>query len=240
MRMKRDNLTTHLSGRMKRVLVNSVLIAGSIGAAVWLLFGSQVGQSPAAPAPLSDHGSDLPAPAHVHLPAEKLATAAIETQPASIQTLTHTHTVPGRIEYDASRRLQLRLPAECIVKEVLVQPGQQVAQGDRLAVLSSQQVGLGRDAVHQCEEDLHLAQYQQQWTDRVVANVEDLLTVLAQSPAMSVIEAAYKDRPLGQHRQELVTAYSDFLLARQVQEDTAPLGDLGVLSGRTMIELSDH
>lgn len=236
MRMNIDKLTLKLSGRTKRLLVNSALIAGSVGAAVWLLFGTQVGHSPAAPSSMSAEGSDTHATAHVHLPAEKLATAAIETQPASIRALTHTHTVPGRIEYDASRRLQLRLPAECVVKEVLVRPGQQVAKGDKLAVLTSQQFGLGRDAVQQCEENLQRAQHEQQWIDGIVANVEVLLTDLEQSPAMADIEATFKDRPLGQYRQELLSAYSDYLLAKQVREDSATLSDRGVLSGRTMIE----
>jgi RND family efflux transporter MFP subunit len=126
------------------------------------------------------------------------------------------------------------VPAECVVKEVLVRPGQWVTEGTKLAVLTSKQIGLARDEVRRCEEDLRLAQYQHQWTDRIVANVKELLATLAQSPEMSELEAAYEDRPLGEHRHELLAAYSDLLLAKRVQQDSAALGDKGVLSGRTL------
>jgi cobalt-zinc-cadmium efflux system membrane fusion protein len=165
-----------------------------------------------------------------------MATAAIATQPASIQTLTHTHTVPGRLEYDASRRLQLRLPVECVVKQVLVRPGQYVLEGAKLAVLSSKQVGLARDAVQQCEEDLSLARHQLQWHDRIATNVGDLLSGLSQMPQMSDLEEAYQDRPLGIYRREILAAYSDFLLAKQIQQDSVAISEQGVLSGRTVKE----
>jgi multidrug efflux pump subunit AcrA (membrane-fusion protein) len=219
----------------KRVLVNVLLVVGATGAATWLLFGRPGRDSSDEPVASSLHGNEAAATS-VQLPPKKLATAKIETHRTSMQSLTHMHTVPGRLEYDAARRLQLRLPVECVVKEVFVQPGQQVSEGAKLAILTSKQIGLARDEVQQCEEDLRLAQREQQRADSIAANVEDLLTALAQSPEMSVLEAEYKDRPLGEHRQTLLAAYSELRLAKLFDQNSEALSDKGVLSGRVLQE----
>ena len=248
MLMNRIDVNGWRGARVKWLVANGALVVGAVAAAAWLLFGAQgvetpdvgppdVTLSPAALAPVALSTvaeRSEPKAQTVQLSAGKLAAASIETVPASIRPLTHAHTVPGRIEYDTSQRLQLRLPVECVVKKVLVRPGQQVSEGTRLAVLTSKQVGLARDAVHQCEEDLRLARYELQWTDSIARNVEDLLASLAKSPEMPELEKAYEDRPLGEYRAELLPAYSDFILATHNQRHGATLQDQGVLSGRAI------
>lgn len=216
----------------RRWATNLALLVGGVAGGAWLLFSPSVPE-PAESAPAESAKATASV---VELSPNKFSVAAIETQPVSRQRLAHRHTVPGRIEYDATRKLQLRLPAEGVVKSVLVRPGQKVGEGTQLMVLTSQPVGVARDQMRQREEDLAMAKYQLKWTNDIAANVTDLLSSLKQSPKMNELEAVFADRPLGEHRRELIGAYSDYLLARQIQTQSSTLTDTGVLSGRTLQE----
>ncbi len=221
---------THFPSR--RTLGNGALVVAAAAAAVWLLFGDFAKQrTDDMPATAADEA--MSETTSLELPATKLAMAGVETRPAEVQTLLHTHTVPGRIEYDATRRLELRLPADCIVQEVYVRPGQQVDRGEKLVLLTSEHVGLARDEVQQRAEDLRTAERELAWQQAIVANAEQLLASLAKRPDMARLESEFAERPLGEHRDELLGAYSDFLLAERVTRESADLAE-GVLSNRTI------
>ncbi len=226
------------------VILGGVLVAVVAGGGIWWLVGASASLDETEPSSVAtaetgqveeatDRSDSSPV---VRLSKSKVATAGIETQVVGQRTLVHTDAVPGRLEYDGARLLELRLPVESVVSRVLVQPGEYVEKGARLVVLASKQVGMARDAVQQCEEDLALAREQLAWHEQIGANVNRLLDDLAQSPQISDVVPNYRNRPLGTHRETLLSAYSAYVLAEQTQQDMATIGSQGVLSGRMMNE----
>jgi RND family efflux transporter MFP subunit len=172
----------------------------------------------------------------VHLTPEKIASAAITTKQVETRSLQATRTVSGTIQYDAERHLDLRAPVNCVVTKCLVEHGQWVHKGDRVATLTSAEVGLARNELMKCEADLRLATLQHDWAEQTHSNLNDLLALLKQNPSVQDIEKQFESKLLGDHRDTLVSAYSQFLLATSVATRTETLQNQGIISGRTSEE----
>ncbi len=123
----------------------------------------------------------------------KLEAAGMHTSPVVRQAIQETRRVPGRIGYNPARRLELKVPVAGVVKQVLAGPGQPIHGGDRLAVLTSVEVGLARDAVIKSEADVQLAQKDSSWADQISDNLADLLKLLDTNPTMPYAESHFRD-----------------------------------------------
>ncbi|MFO0884705.1 MAG: hypothetical protein U0894_11060 [Pirellulales bacterium] len=77
----------------------------------------------------------------IQLSEEKLQSRSSEFVTADMQPIHESRTVPGTIAYDEGKHLELLAPVDCVVREVLVDPGTQVAQGQPLVVLFSLRSG---------------------------------------------------------------------------------------------------
>ncbi|MCA9144845.1 MAG: efflux RND transporter periplasmic adaptor subunit [Planctomycetaceae bacterium] len=172
----------------------------------------------------------------VRLTAEKIKSGAITTTPVGRKPLQATRTVSGTIRYETARHLDLRAPVNCVVTKCLVQPGQWVQKGDRLATLTSAEFALARNELLKSEADLRLAKLQHDWAEQTHANLNDLLALLRQNPSIEDIEKEFENKVLGDHRDALVTAYSQYVLATSVASRTETLQNQGIISGRTSEE----
>ena len=172
----------------------------------------------------------------VSLPEEARASAGIEVGTVARVPM-HDHiTVPGRIDYDARRRLDYASPVDGIISQVFAQVRQRVSKGDSLAELSSPAVGMARDDVRRREDDKQIEIKATEWATTIADNVESLLDTLAHKPPLADVEVMFKDRILGINREKIVGAYSKLLLVEKVNRSTRELGDGGVLSGRIIEE----
>ena len=66
------------------------------------------------------------------------------TEPARFDLLTTELGVPGRIEVNSDRRLEVRPRASGVIREVHVMLGQTVKRGDPLVTLDSPDIGTAR------------------------------------------------------------------------------------------------
>lgn len=178
----------------------------------------------------------LPKASFIRLTPEKIKWANITTVQVGLQSLQATRTVSGTIQYESTRHLALRAPVNCVVKRCLVTPGQWVQKGERLATLTSAEVGLARNELLKSEADLRLAKLQNDWAEQTHANLGDLLALLKQRPSVEAIEKQFEGKPLGDHRDTLVSAYSQYVLATSVASRTETLQNQGIISGRTSDE----
>jgi cobalt-zinc-cadmium efflux system membrane fusion protein len=172
----------------------------------------------------------------VKLPPDKLQSLKLHTTPCAFRELSDLRTVPGKITYNESRHLEIKAPVEAVIKQVLVSQEQPVKKGERLAVLSSPEAGMARDAIAQCKADLRLAQNEADRTGQIAANLLELLDYLAQHPNPSQVEKEFEGKVLGDERQRIISAYSKLFLAESVTENTRSLGDSGAISGRLQQE----
>lgn len=193
--------------------------------ATFLAWSGHGGQGPASrPAAPPESGEQGP-DGIVRLTPAKLKAAALHVCEATRREVQESRRVPGKIGYNASRRLEIKVPAAGVVTRVLVLPGQTVKRGDQLALLSSVDVGMARDEVVKAEADLHIAQREADWLAQIANNTKALLKALDDSPDVKQIEEEFKDEVLGEQREKIITAYSKLRLAARASAAAASAKD---------------
>jgi len=185
----------------------------------------------------AEAGAAEPAVAtEVHLNAEKIRFAEITVAKSVRQSIRETRVVPGKLTYDSARYLEVTAPVECVVREVLVEPGQVVAQGTRLVTLSSAAIGRARDEYLQRQAEWRIARDEHRWSESIYENVEQLLKRFSTQTPLDQLEKQLETRALGAYRERLVAAYSKLLLAERVISNSDELSEKGVLSKRLLEE----
>jgi cobalt-zinc-cadmium efflux system membrane fusion protein len=194
------------------------------------------GPKPTPSADKSEEKEESANGAIVKLSQNKLRSVQLHVTPCQIRELRDLRTVPGKITYNEAQHLEIKAPAGAVVKQVLVTPQQSVKKGDRLAVLSSPEIGLARDAVAQCKSDLVLAQREAGRTEQIATNLVALLDLLKQHPEPAQVEKQFDNRVLGEHRQQIVSTYSKLFMAEAVADNLRALEDSKAVSGRVLQE----
>ncbi|WP_182871379.1 efflux RND transporter periplasmic adaptor subunit [Stieleria mannarensis] len=175
-------------------------------------------------------------PETVVMPAGKLAVAQLKTLPVQQQSIQHVHTVPGRLRYDQTRHVDVKAPLDGIVSELLVTPGDQVSQGQLIAVLRSPEIGQARAEILKRQKERQIARQVLQREATLAKNLEGLSSMLDRGEAVDVIEAAFADQSLGGYRQQILSSYSKMKLAETLIAKIEPLVESGSVSGRTIRE----
>ncbi|MBS0267171.1 MAG: efflux RND transporter periplasmic adaptor subunit [Planctomycetes bacterium] len=148
----------------------------------------------------------------------KAASLKIRCEPAVEREIEESRIVPGKLEYRRVRRVELKAPVDAVVQEVKVKPGAEVAAGTPLAILTSPGVGLARAEVERSESDLRIANRTQEWNDAITRNLSELQTFLREKPTFEEVELKFNNKLLGDHRKNVLPAYSRFVLATKVWE----------------------
>lgn len=172
----------------------------------------------------------------LRIPEGKLKAGKFESFPAHSQEIQHVHTVPGRLRYDQTMRVNVKAPMDGILSELLVAPGDRVASGDLLAIVRSPEIGQARAAILKCQKDLGLAQQILQRGQILAKNLNELSSMLDQGQTANQIEAALSDHALGNFRQEILSAYSKMRLAEELLAKVKPLVQEGAVAGRVARE----
>jgi multidrug efflux pump subunit AcrA (membrane-fusion protein) len=190
-----------------------VLLAVVGGGSVWgtRIWSGKPDEAEATPPPAKS-------PTTVVLTPEKAAALLIRCEPAERREMQELCSVPGRLGYRRIRRVELRVPVDAVVQEVKVKPGVVVAAGTPLALLTSPGVGLARAEVEKSESELKIANRSQEWNDAITRNLGELLTYLRKQPQSPDVEEKFNDKLLGDHRQNVLPAYSKFILAQKIWE----------------------
>jgi cobalt-zinc-cadmium efflux system membrane fusion protein len=174
-------------------------------------------------------GGPPAAPTTVSLPEPKFKSAGIATQKAELVSLPAELGVPGRIEANLNREVQITPRAPGIIREVKVELGQTVKKGDVLAVLDSADIGTARLDLRARQYELSTARIEANWKKLVAQNVAALIPELRKRTESDVIEKAYADRPLGTFRATLLQAYAEFDITSHEEEKTGGLFKKGIL-----------
>jgi len=222
--------------RYSNAIVGGIIVAGGVAllASFWLgwidilPYQSQVGDE-------ERPEQTTAAPNTVELTSEKIAAAGLHTTSARLEPVQPTRAVPGEIKYDAAKRVPINSPVNGIVLEVLVEPAQEVAKDQPLAVVSSREVGEARDEVEKRKDDLNVARREEDRANLIATNVENLLALLDQRPEPEAAERAVVAQELGDYRKEILSTYSRLVLAERRIKDTTNIGTT-TLSARIIEE----
>jgi len=172
----------------------------------------------------------------VLLPPEKATVARIETQPAERRALGRTISVPGRIQYDDTRHIQVRAATAGVLVDVLVKPGDSVVSGQVLAILSSPEVGTARADVLQKEAEAQVLAEEFAWREKMNEGILKLSDAIAKREPLDAIRKSFRDVPLGKGGEGVLTAYSRLRLADSLAQGVSGAQESGAVSQRMVRE----
>jgi membrane fusion protein, heavy metal efflux system len=153
----------------------------------------------------------------------KFQAAKLSTARARYDEFSTELGVPGRIEVNADRRIQIRPRAAGVVREVHAFLGQNVKRGDLLVTLDSPDVGTARLNLRARQRELNTARIEADWKSEVASAVALLIPEIRKGTDPAAIEKEFADKPLGSYRGSLLQAYAQFDIAAHEEEKTAGL-----------------
>lgn len=170
------------------------------------------------------------APSEVALSEEKMKNIQLTVAPVKRQPLSQIRMVPGRLQYDDRKHVSVKAPADGVLVEVRVKTGDEIKEGQVLAVLNSPEIGTARADLLQRTAEYELAQKQFGWKNEIQNNVQKLVDALLSKQPMPEIEKEFANEKLGDYRSQLLPAYSRYLLAEMINSKSAPLAKSGAIS----------
>jgi cobalt-zinc-cadmium efflux system membrane fusion protein len=168
----------------------------------------------------------------VSLSSEKLNAAKLKTEIVKPGEFQSHKSIPGTVTHDSTRKIKLRATITSVVKQTLVAPNQFVVKGQPLFVLTAPDVGSARSDISMCEASIGLLEREYNWTSETHSNIKELLDFLDNSPSFDEIKARFENRLLGEHRNEILTAYSELTLAKKLASRAVELQSQGAISGK--------
>lgn len=176
--------------------------------AAWFLYRGgdppNSGDSAAAEAP----AANIAEPGSLQFPKEKWAAAGLAVSPVKQADLAESEWVTGKIALNEDRLAHVYPLVEGVVREVRVQYGQSVRAGEVLATIDSKEVGSVKLDLVKNRLAVGFAQINEDWSRRVQQNTQALIDALEEETQVLEIEERFRDQPMGDYRQQLVTSYS--------------------------------
>jgi multidrug efflux pump subunit AcrA (membrane-fusion protein) len=121
---------------------------------------------------------------------------------------------PGQVVPDESKFAYITPRAAGIVRAVGARIGQEVQAGSLLAMIDSSEVAKARFDLYTCKQELETAKRQAEWQDTTYRNTHELVDMLRATASPEEIQRRFQDRPLGDNRDRLMTAYANLRLQK--------------------------
>ncbi len=172
----------------------------------------------------------------VHLPPDKLQAAGVVFSDVTKTQLHPENKVPGRLRYDDRRHVEVRSATAGVITVVRVNPGDQVQAGDVLIELNSSEVGNARADVLLRTSELKLAIENREWEKAIFDGLAKLTAVIRARSPVEKIKQEFRDVTLGKSREQLLSAYSDLLLAESLVNAAQESAKIGIVPTRLIEE----
>ena len=179
-------------------------------------------------------------PSSVQLTPDKLKASDIQLATVERTQLRPESKVPGRLKYDDRRHVEVRSATGGIVTAVHVNPGDQVKAGDVLIEISSPEVGSVRADVLQRTAELKLAVESREWEKAICEGLAKLSQAIRDRKPVEGIKREFKNVTLGKNREQLLSAYSDLLLAESLVSAARESANSGIVPGRLIAERTNN
>lgn len=147
--------------------------------------------------------------------------------------------VPGQIEPNVDRQVQIRTRVPGIIRSVAVVLGQKVKAGETLLMLDSADVATARLNLRSRQRELTTARMEAEWHSEVATNVDALIPALRKNTDTRVIEKQFAAKPLGNDRALLLSAYADWQIAQHEEEKQTDLYQKRIV-GEHVAVLAEH
>lgn len=143
----------------------------------------------------------------VTFPTDKQSAAGIEVAVVSAEPLAVRVWRTGRIALNRDRIAHLSPPAEGVVKEVRAKLGQTVAASDVLAVLESRELAQAKMEFLQTRVGRSTERERAAWATETAKNAGELVSALLANRPLDDVDREFAAKPVGDVRQQIVSAY---------------------------------
>ncbi len=241
--MKTGRSSEIRSDRGRFVSTASIGLGALVAGAVCMYFANRMWLSPAPRIPSSSEHSENNDSAHqgersgnedgatVTLPREKWDVAGLRVESVIRGTLPGRVWVTGKLTLNEDRLAHIYSLADGQVHDVLVQFGDDVSQGQTLAVIDSKEVGAAKLDLYRSQLNAEFARVNHEWAQKISTNTQALITALMKQPPFESIDEMFANRPMGEYRQQLITAYARLYKSRKDAERLEPLAAQGATAG---------
>jgi cobalt-zinc-cadmium efflux system membrane fusion protein len=158
-----------------------------------------------------------------------------------LESVTHapfaqTIELTGKISLNEDRVAHIFPLVDGRVDEVKIKLGDKVKKGDLLLVVQSTEVGRSMLQLFQDRLQRDFAARKNEWTKTVTANTQAMIELIRGGASIEEIEKQLTDRPMGQYRDKLMSAYVAYYKARKTLDRLTPLSKEGAIAGKSMLE----
>tara|TARA_R110002072_G_scaffold303078_1_gene492949 strand:- start:36122 stop:37654 length:1533 start_codon:yes stop_codon:yes gene_type:complete len=196
--------------------------------------GGTVSQGDADHEEEGDHGGESESTV-VALPKSKWEAAGIRIKEVSRGSLAQNTWVTGKVTLNEDRVAHIYSLVDGRVHEVPVQFGDDVKKDQPLAVIDSREVGTAKLDLHRSRLNAEVAQVNHDWQQSVSTNTLELIASLSQGAVITEIDAEFRDKPMGDYRGQLLTAFASLHKSRADFERLKPLAEKGVTAGKDVL-----
>jgi RND family efflux transporter MFP subunit len=176
-------------------------VAGGVGATLAIV----PTQAPTPSAAKTENKEDATS---VKFARDRWESAGIKTEPVAAAPLADYAWRTGRVALNEDRLAHISPPVEGVVREVRVRLGQDVTAGEVLAVLDSKEISKAKLDLVTARAALEAEREREKWVKLTAANIEELVVAVTSGKSVADIATAFKERPVGEGRKQLMTAYT--------------------------------
>jgi cobalt-zinc-cadmium efflux system membrane fusion protein len=219
-----------------RAVLLSLVMTG-VGAAVCYTVMGRGGDGPPAPGTAAPTPSEPSETSTVRIPQSRWAAAGIRVEPAAYSTFTERVWRSRHLSLNETRVAHISPMVDGVVREVKVRLGQDVKEGEILAILDCREVGVAKLDLVKARLAAEYARTQHAWPQTTSQAALELVKAMTDGMPVPEIEKKFQDRPIGDLRQQLTGAYSRRLQTK-AQYDAVTLPDVqGAVSQANVIRL---
>jgi membrane fusion protein, heavy metal efflux system len=170
----------------------------------------------------------------VSVPEDRWSASGIAIAPVAMGAFQTSLRLTGKVSLNEDRIAHMYPIVEGLVDEVMFTLGQTVKTDDLLVVIHSRDVGRAKLELYQARLQLEMAQVKEQLQQEITSNARELLTALRAGASIAEIELQFRLRGMGDYRERLLLAYSNYLKSQSDLERLETVADSGVISSKQL------
>jgi cobalt-zinc-cadmium efflux system membrane fusion protein len=161
--------------------------------------------------------------------------SGIELQPVKRLPFSKTVQLTGKVSLNQDHIAHIYPMVEGAVDEVTVSLGQSVKKDDLLVVIHSREIGEAKLLLYQARLQLEIAQVKDRLQTDITNNARELINELREQRPISEIESLFRNRAMGDYRERMLAAYSNYLKSQADVTRLETVADSGAISGKTLL-----
>lgn len=177
---------------------------------------------------------------HVLLSKAKQAVAKIRIAPVRKSSFRPEEWITGKLTLNRDRTAHVYPLVKGRVHKVQVRFGEAVKAGEVLAIIDSPEVGEAKLALVQSRLATRIAKVNHEWDEKINKNTQDLIKAIREEMPLPKLDEQFRGRPMGEYREQLVTAYAKLHKSRidyqRVKDLTSAVPGREILAAKTAVE----